>query len=278
MRLFLAAANIPYQRCEQPPVLPRPTLEAIGITYRRIPLLAIGKDVYCDSSAIVAALQRGFEGLPTGAADRAYEAFADATFWDVLSVIPLEKLNEGFVKDRETIFPVLRRSDFKTLRPSSLGAFKATLDIVEKEFLGQGKPFIGGEKISLADIHVAWVIRWALQALGAGEVSGFGKADFPKVYQWVESLPKESEDMVSNEEATKIILGSQYSDAKLHVATDDPLGFPAGTAISIESTDSTPGSHPQKGTLVGLDTNEVTVELENQLRLHFPRRGYIFRK
>ena len=34
-------------------MLPRKDLEALGITYRRIPLLSVGKDVYADSSLII---------------------------------------------------------------------------------------------------------------------------------------------------------------------------------------------------------------------------------
>ena len=49
--------------------LPRPDLaDRLGVTYRRIPVLAIGKDVYCDSSLIASVLERRFpasEGFGT---------------------------------------------------------------------------------------------------------------------------------------------------------------------------------------------------------------------
>jgi glutathione S-transferase len=42
-------------------VLPRPELsDLLGIAYRRIPVLAIGNDVYCDTSLISSALERRF--------------------------------------------------------------------------------------------------------------------------------------------------------------------------------------------------------------------------
>ena len=43
---------MPFERVDEPPALPRKNLEELGITYRRIPILAVGKDVYCDSSLI----------------------------------------------------------------------------------------------------------------------------------------------------------------------------------------------------------------------------------
>ena len=52
-KLLLKAAGVDFKRVDQPMVLPRKDLEALGITYRRIPVLAVGKDVYCDSSLII---------------------------------------------------------------------------------------------------------------------------------------------------------------------------------------------------------------------------------
>ena len=52
-KLLLTAAGVDFERVDVSPVLPRKELEALGITYRRIPLLAVGKDVYCDSSLII---------------------------------------------------------------------------------------------------------------------------------------------------------------------------------------------------------------------------------
>lgn len=51
-KILLQAAGVPYERVNVSPVLPRQELESLGITYRRIPVLSVGKDVYCDSSLI----------------------------------------------------------------------------------------------------------------------------------------------------------------------------------------------------------------------------------
>lgn len=40
---------------------------------------------------------------------------------------------------------------------------------------------------------------------------------------------------------------------------------------------STPGSHPQNGKLVGTSIDEVVIEVNDGIRLHFPRIGYIVR-
>jgi len=42
-------------------MLPRPILVAtFGLTYRKIPVVAIGRDVYCDTSLIIEALEHNF--------------------------------------------------------------------------------------------------------------------------------------------------------------------------------------------------------------------------
>ena len=71
-----------------------------------MPVLAIGRDIFCDTSAIISAIQdaAGSNKVPTSPADKAYEYFGNTVFWSVLSVIPHEMLTEGFVKDRASIF------------------------------------------------------------------------------------------------------------------------------------------------------------------------------
>ena len=57
-----------------PPMMPRPLLrDFFHLTYRKIPVLAIGRDVYCDTSIILEALEHifcdGFRTLYPPAAD-----------------------------------------------------------------------------------------------------------------------------------------------------------------------------------------------------------------
>jgi hypothetical protein len=105
VRLYCAAAGIDYKYVEQPSILPRPTLENIGITYRKIPVLAIGKDVYADSNLIIDVLQANFNSkLATSTADKAFENFGNDLFGLALRIIPVKTLDPAFAKDRETIF------------------------------------------------------------------------------------------------------------------------------------------------------------------------------
>lgn len=47
-------------------MMPRPLLqEAFNLTYRKIPVLAIGRDLYCDTSIILEALEQAFPEKPS---------------------------------------------------------------------------------------------------------------------------------------------------------------------------------------------------------------------
>ena len=101
--------------------LPRPELsETMGITYRRIPILAIGRDVYADTSLIASTLERrypasaGYGALfpprkggglsDTGVVKTLAMYYIDrAVFPLAASSMPYSKFSEAFVKDRADV-------------------------------------------------------------------------------------------------------------------------------------------------------------------------------
>ena len=91
-------------------------------------------------------------------------------------------------------------------------------------------------------------------------------------------FPNPDFETIPGEKACDLIMGSSYTAGTLKVDPNDALGFAAGTPVSVEATDATPGSDPQTGLLVGLSTTETVIELENSLRLHFPRWGFFVRE
>jgi glutathione S-transferase len=279
VRAALAASNIPFQRSDQPIILPRPVLSKLDITYRRIPLLAFGKDIYCDSSLILDELQARYGALLTTPADKAYEVFGVHIFTSALNIVPTAALTPEFIKDRVTIFPALDNPKYGELRPSGLAEMKAKFHIIENDFLGKSSgPFIAGEKFGLADLHTGWAVGWSLKAIGLDQESGFGEADFPRIYKWVSSWPTPQYTDRPQEQVWRAIKGAEYTAKDIGVNDQDPLGIKAGTNVTVENSDTEAGAHPQKGTLVGLNNKETVVELRNGIRLHFPRIGYVVKE
>ena len=103
-------------------ILPRPELsEFLGVAYRRIPILSIGNDIYCDTSLIASALERRFnprDGYGTifppvkngqGATDagiqKAFSMFyCDRALFSLSTgSLPWDKLPSSFLEDRSAV-------------------------------------------------------------------------------------------------------------------------------------------------------------------------------
>lgn len=165
---YLKLRNIPYAECIQPLTLPRPDLAELGINYRRIPLLSIGRDIYYDTRLILARLEKSFpasSAYPALSApqNKGLEALlekftVDAGIFSKAAQslppdLPVMK-DEKFLKDREDFTGTSwTQADRVKGYPEALAHIKHAFDILEA-LLADGRQWIGGtEKVSLADIH-----------------------------------------------------------------------------------------------------------------------------
>ena len=99
---------------------PRPELLTLGVPYRRVPVLAIGNDVYCDSTLITSVLERTFtpaQGFGTifpkrkggGTADTGMikalaMSYADRALGSLGSqTLPYDKFKQDFLDDRSNV-------------------------------------------------------------------------------------------------------------------------------------------------------------------------------
>lgn len=207
-RNYLYATQTPFKICEQPFVIPRPILQKLGITYRRVPVLSIGKDFFPDNTTFLDALQGLLEkqgrGLKRGPFDRAFEQWGyvglpatlsrlmqltsiQRSFWIALSCLPAEFVTPELAKDRAALFPVFAREDYASLQNNSRAELSALLQAAEKEFLNDDGPCIGGtSEPSFADIHSVWMVKWWLQSIlpGLNVNTGHSREELPRVYRW----------------------------------------------------------------------------------------------
>lgn len=151
----------------QPPMLPRPDLEALNVNYRRIPLLSIGKDVYCDTRLILRKLEalfpRGALGGATGdqvLIQRLLERYTgDAgVFGKAVALIPLDSPNmnnEKFIADRERLSGrPWKRESLVGARPEATVGIRDTFEMYETTILADGRDWIfKTEKPTLGDIE-----------------------------------------------------------------------------------------------------------------------------
>jgi glutathione S-transferase len=153
--------------------MPRPDLQALGIKYRRIPLCAIGKDVYIDTRIILQKLEKLFPEGKLGATDpdqRAMQRLLEA--WKIEAGVfvrgsqlipsdtPLVK-DEKFQKDREDFSGRKWTPEaIDANRPEALAAMKSAFSFMETTLLADGRDWVLKTKQpSLSDIEGEFAAR-----------------------------------------------------------------------------------------------------------------------
>ncbi|KAL2786273.1 hypothetical protein BJX66DRAFT_37331 [Aspergillus keveii] len=305
---YLALRGIPYDQCIQPQILPRPDLARLGIRYRRIPVLSIGRDVYLDSPLILERLERLEAGKPSFASqaspaqqglERLLASYTLDTsfFMNIVKVLlPTTPLisHEPFLKDRADMVgggPNLNFADLiQATRPDAIVAVKNAIEFLETTLLADGREWLAKtDAPGLGDIETAWALSWLFSTPGAVPEDHISPRLFPKVFAWVnrfqkavraaeKSLPKIT--TLSGEQVADL-LGKAASDHTADVIEEnDPLvqanGFHRGQLVQVWPTDSG-ARHKTVGKLVGLTSQEITIETtegEVTVRVHAPRKGF----
>src|SRR5512145_2474787 len=171
IRKILAVKRVPWGAVEQPQIMPKPDLVPLTGGYRRIPVLQIGADVYCDSQLIVRVIER-LHPQPTVYPDgsegtcHAYNLWADRMFF--LATIPVlfaligEHIPPAFVEDRSKLMG--GRGNFADLpkqAPFAREQCRAGAALLAAQ-LADGRPFLLGKHFSLADAacyHPVWFLK-----------------------------------------------------------------------------------------------------------------------
>jgi len=147
--------------------MPRADLAALGVKYRRIPVMAIGRDVYCDTRLILKKLEDKFPNGALGATDpekKAVEKLLEK--WTIegpifargMSLIPtsLPNMNDPiFMKDREQMTgQPWSKETLDKGRPESVAYMRSVFEFFETTLLADGRDWIlKTDKPSLADIE-----------------------------------------------------------------------------------------------------------------------------
>src|SRR6185295_9752976 len=160
VKKLLAYKQVPWRAVEQPTIMPKPQLVPLTGGYRRIPVLQIGADVYCDSQLIVRVLEKlhpeptiypgGSEGVC-----HTMNLWADRMFFFTTTVILFVLIGahvpKEFIEDRTKMMP--GRGSFADLpkqAPFAKSQARAFADMLSAQ-LGDGRPWLLGKEFSLAD-------------------------------------------------------------------------------------------------------------------------------
>jgi glutathione S-transferase len=159
IRLCLGRKGLSWRSVQAPMVMPKPDLVELTGGYRRVPVLQLGADIYCDTHLIARILDQVHPETPLSPpgqeiVERALSRYMESSF--MMAVLAFFGLGgvfpEEFVEDRKKTMvpPGMDLARTPILLPTKLAQLRAKLDDIERQ-LGDGRPFLLGAEPCLAD-------------------------------------------------------------------------------------------------------------------------------
>jgi len=285
LRLILGCKKLAWRGVTIPIMMPKPDVLALTGGYRKTPLLQIGADIYCDTLLIADVLEQRQPEPTLHPAESAGIAslvahWADTTlFWTAvpytLQPAGVEAIFAGAPPEAVAAFWADRAAltagmHWPTL-PDATAQLHTHLGWLE-ERLSDGRVFLGGTAVSIADFSVAHCV-WFI--CSAPPVTGILQA-YPKLMAWYGQVKSfghgHSQEMSSAEALAIAAAAGSHAPCRI----EPGMGFEAGQAVTVSATDY--GADPVSGALVGLTNQSVTVsrrdERAGHVQVHFPRLGF----
>jgi glutathione S-transferase len=282
IRKVLAHKRLGWRAVEQPSIMPKPDLLPLTGGYRRIPVLQIGADVYCDTQLIVRVLER-LHPTPTlypGGTEgtcHVWNLWADrlmfmpavaVVFADMGQLLPKE-----FIEDRTKMVPGRNFAELPALAPHAREQLRALFATLETQ-LADGRPWLLGRDFSLADAacwHPIWFLRMAPSAAPL-------LAEFPRLGAWGARVAELGEgDRQPMTPAEALAVARETRPATIPAADrHEPNALAPGQRVVVTPDDY--GLDPVAGELVASSAHEVAIRRNDvalgDIDVHFPRIGF----
>lgn len=285
IRLAFGCKRLAWRSVRLAMVMPRPALMPLTGGYRKVPVLQIGADVYCDTRLIVAELERRypvptlFPGKSAGLSI-ALAAWSDRNFFEPGAGLAMglnrASIPREVIEDRKGFFNFMDFARLEDDIPHLFTQFRANLDLVE-QMLGDLRPYVLGDQPSFADIDAYFPVWMARGNIGAAAAL---LAPFPKLLAWEARMqaighgPRREE--MEAHEALAVARASEPADDAAEGVIEDELGLRPGARVSVTPDDY--GRIPVEGELVTLTARKVAVRRvtreTGEVIVHFPRSGY----
>ncbi len=279
IRRIFAYKGITYRSVEQPMWMPKPQLTPLTGGYRRIPVLQIGADVFCDTARIARKLEElhpehTLYPQANPAAAEAVAAWADRQLFQ--ACVPLvfaalaELLPAELIADRRKMRPDMSIENLAAAAPHCLSMLRASCERFDATF--QVHDFVMGDSFSIADAAVFHCLWFARNAPEPAAILSESK----NIGAWMsrlEAMGSGDLHAMSAEDALAVAREAQP------VATSDGVcgDIAAGVQVGIAGDDLP--SDVFKGEVVSSSPQEIVIRRQDpdlgELALHFPRTGYL---
>lgn len=264
----------------------RPELFAMTGGYRRIPVMQIGADLYCDTQCILMELEDRFPepsffpnqgaGLPYALSRWTDGPLFDLAFRVALAPIAAD-LPPAFVADRARLY-IGADADMEKERadlPHTLAQLRAQIGWLETR-LATGRPYILGDVPGMPDL-LAWFIVWFIKERYAEAGSFF--AEFPKLNAWSDRMSGLGHGRSTPMTPAEALAVAKATTSPTPESSDpgDPQGLMPGMMVTIAPL-SDSGENPVEGRLRSVSRDRLAIDNQDPLCgdvvVHFPRVGY----
>lgn len=284
-RLMLGHKGLVWRSVKVPRVAPKPDLVALTGGYRKVPVLQIGADVYCDTHLIAEVLearqpQPSIRTEPGSFADivghwvdtHLFGRAVGYTFGALADFLP-----DALLADRAALRGApLERDALKLALPLSAQELQSQLAWLETALSGvttDTAPFVNGARPGEGDFTL-YATLWFLRN---------GRFDFtarPSVTAWMARMAAfghgHPEDC-SAEESLVTAAASLPAPLPTDSISPDASGVALGQQVQVTPEQLGNGTSVQ-GELVAINAQRLTLRLHTarcgEVHVHFPRLGY----
>jgi len=279
VRIALGIKRVAWRSVLIPNMGAKPDLAPLTGGYRKTPVLQIGADIYCDSAAIIDAIEAAqpqptLFPAPLGALARVIASWAGGPMFGAAAVTALapvaDTIPDAFWEDRKALFGFDKARALAGAghTPTQVATGFAWIEAS----LADGRAFIGGDAPGYADAAL-YMLVWFVSRTGGTALT----ADKPLLTAWaarVAAIGHGNRNEMTEAQALAIATAAM---PQVETAVDPASGFSAGQTVSVRTED--PGANVIIGRLARLSTAGITILRDDDqtgtVAVHFPRIGQI---
>lgn len=266
----------------------RPELFAMTGGYRRIPVMQVGADIYCDTQLIFMELERrhpepslfpgGRRGLPFGLSrwldGECFELGVRAAFAPALDRVP-----EALLKDRTRLYfgPDVDMEREREDMPHTLAQLRAQLGWLDTALSASGNDWFAGDAAGMPDLLV-WYVYWFVRGRYP-EAASF-LAEFSGLDAWAtraEAIGHGDPSDMSPAEALAVAADTEPATEESGDPLD-PQGLEPGQRISVAPMVRNDMERPVDGVIRQVSRDRIAISRRDdrcgEVVVHFPRVGY----
>lgn len=286
VRAAFGLKGLRWRSVMQPRMVPKPMLTALTGGYRRIPVLQIGADIYCDTRRILAELDRRYPDPPLyplgtqGVAD-IIAAWADRELFSAALGLVFGLHGDRFPPELHADRARFTAGAFdgwdSTAMAAKIPALRDRLRIDLAgiaRILNDRRAFLLGPAPSMADLAVYHPLWYARSNLTEDDA---GLARHPRLVAWMARLDAIGHGVVQDMAPEDALAIARAATPALAEPTDpDPHAPKAGSRVVVTPTDW--GFDPIEGEFIATGFDTIALRRHDpavgEVVVHFPRAHF----